>query len=127
MDIVKIVSIALSCSILLILLRKINNDYAVLASCIINIFISIFSLAILMPVFTYIKDLSENNGYSNLCEIMFKSAGICLLCSFASDICKDAGEALLSSKIEFAGKCTLLTMCLPLIKKVFEYATAFIQ
>lgn len=126
MDIVKIISISLCGLILLMLLRKMNNDYAILASCVLNVYISIFSLAILMPVFSYVNSFSENSDFSNLCEIMFKSAGIGLLCTFASDICKDAGESLLSSRIEFAGKCTLLTMSLPLIKKVFEYATAFI-
>ena len=126
MDIIKIICIALCSLILLMLLRKINNDYAVLASCVINIFISIFSLAILLPVFNYVNSLSDGQQFSNLCSTIFKSAGISLLCTFASEICKDAGEALLSSRIEFAGKCTLLTMSLPLIKKVFEYATAFI-
>ena len=126
MDITKIISIALCCLILLLLLRKINNDYAVVASCIVNISISMFSLAILLPIFRYVSELSNNQTFSNLCSVMFKAAGISLLCTFASEICKDAGESLLSSRIEFAGKCTLLTMSLPLIKKVFEYATAFV-
>ena len=52
---------------------------------------------------------------------MFKSAGICLLCSVSAEICRDCNEASLASKIEFAGKCTILTYCLPLIKTVFDY------
>ena len=126
MDIVKIISISLCCLIILILLRKLNNDYAILASCVINVFISIFSLSVLMPVFDYINSFSDSRNFSNFYTIMFKAAGISLLCTFASEICKDAGESLLSSRIEFAGKCTLLTMSLPLIKKVFEYATSFV-
>ena len=126
MDIVKIISMSFCFLIILILLRKLGNDYAVLASCVINVFISIFSISILMPVFDYINSFSDGSNFSNLYAIMFKAAGISLLCTFASEICKDAGESLLSSRIEFAGKCTLLTMCLPLIKKVFEYATAFV-
>lgn len=126
MDIVKIISISLCCLIILILLRKLNNDYAILASCVINVFISIFSLSVLMPVFDYINSFSDSRNFSHFYTIMFKAAGISLLCTFASEICKDAGESLLSSRIEFAGKCTLLTMSLPLIKKVFEYATSFV-
>lgn len=127
MDIVKIVSCALSCLILIVLLRRINNDYALLAGCVINIGITVFSLVILVPVFDYIKSMTFSGAASSLCEIMFKSAGVCMLCTIGAEICSDAGEAYLSSRIEFAGKCTLLAYCLPLIKKVFEYAKTFIS
>ena len=55
------------------------------------------------------------------------TAGIGLLCSAGAEICRDFGEGSLASKIEFAGKCTLLAYCLPLIKTVFEYASSFVN
>lgn len=126
MDIIKITSITVACLIVIILLRRLSSDYALLASCATNIGITVFSLTILFPVFDYIKELTQGSPVSSLCEIMFKSAGVCFLCSIASEICSDAGEGSLSSRIEFAGKCTLLAYSLPIIKKVFEYATTFL-
>ena len=127
MGIVKIIGISLSALMVIILLRKLGNDYAVLASCALNIAITFFSLSILIPVFEYIDTLTDTVGTGNLCTVMFKSTGVCLLCSTASEICRDSGEGSLSQRIELAGKCTLCAFSLPLIKQVFDYAVSFIS
>lgn len=127
MDIIKIVSMALCTLFIIILVRKVNTDYAFFISCVISISICVFSFGILIPVFEYINELEGNSQYSKLCTVMFKSTGICLLCSLASELCRDAGQNTLATKIEFAGKCTLLTYSLPLIQTVFRYATSFID
>jgi len=127
MDIVKVISIALSSLIIIVLLKKINSDYAMLASCVINISICIFSFGVLIPVFGFIKETGSTSGQGELYAIMLKGAGVCMLSSLASDLCRDLGELSLAQKIEFAGKCTVITFCLPLIKKVFENALSFIS
>ena len=127
MDIIKIISISLSGLIIIILLRKLNGDYATLVSCLISVSICFFSFGILLPVFGFLKNIGLNGNFSNICTLMFKSAGICLLSSLAAEICRDCKEASLAAKIEFAAKCTLITMSLPLIQKVFENATTFID
>ncbi len=127
MDLVKVISIALSSLIIIVLLRKINEDYALLASCLINISICVFSFGVLIPVFDFINETASTSGQGELYGIMLKGAGVCMLSSAASELCRDLGEASLSQKIEFAGRCTLVTFCLPLIQKVFENALSFIS
>ena len=122
MDIVKIVSISVSSIALIILLRKLGGDYAVFASCAINLFITFFSLGILLPVFDYIKQLTQQSQAQKLISVMFKSAGVCLLCTVGAEVCRDSGESSVASKIELAGKCTLIAYSLPLIKEVLAYA-----
>ena len=80
-------------------------------------------MGILLPVFDFLKNLGNGSNYPSMCTLIFKSAGICTLTSLASELCRDCSEASLGNKIEFAGKCTLITMSLPVIKKVFENAT----
>ena len=127
MDILKIISISISCLIIIILLKKLNSDYALLASCTISLSICFFSFIILVPVIDFMKNLGFGSEFSNLFTLIFKSAGICILTSLASEICRDCKEPSIASKIELAARCTLLTMSLPLIKKVFENATTFID
>lgn len=127
MDITKIVSIALSSLIIIMLLRKMNNDYASAASVVLNISICVFSFGILVPVFDFLKSLGKDTALGDIYSLMFKSSGICLLCSLAAELCRDCGEGSLGTKIEFAGKCTLITFSLPLIQKVFENAATFIS
>ena len=127
MDIVKVVSIALSSLIIIVLLKRFNSDYALFASCILNVSICIFSFGILIPVFDFIRETGLSIGQKEICTVMLKGAGVCMLCSIAAEICRDLGESALSQKIEFAGKCTLTAFCLPLIQRVFENALSFIS
>ncbi len=127
MDITKLITLCFFGLIIIILTKKFNTDCAFYISCIMCISITVFSLAVLIPVFDYIKELEGNMMYGDFSMILFKSAGICFLCSVASEMCRDCGEATLASKIELAGKCTLITFSLPLIKTVFEYAKTFIS
>ena len=127
MNITKIVLLAIFCLFIVILIKRVNGDYAIYISATVGIFIFLFALGILTPIFDYAKELCTTSGAEKLCTIMFKSAGICLLCSAGAEICRDFGEGSLASKIEFAGKCTLLAYCLPLIKTVFEYASKFVS
>lgn len=113
--------------IILILLKRLNSDYALLASCLINISITVLSFGFLIPVFDYIKDLAISQTAGRLTTVLFKSAGICLLCSIGAEICADCGEATLSKRIELAGKCTLIAYSLPLIREVFSYAASFMD
>ena len=127
MDITKVVSIAVCSLFIIILTKKINSDHAFLISCFVSTSICLFSFGILVPVLEFINELGFTKETSDMCTIMLKSAGICLLCSAACDLCRDCNENSLASKIEFAGKCTLLTYCLPLIKTVFAYAKSFVS
>ncbi|MBO4950730.1 MAG: hypothetical protein J6E38_06915 [Clostridia bacterium] len=126
MNIIRIISIALSSLTVLILLRRLNNEYATITSCFISIFICVFSFGILIPVFDFIKKLGSSETLGNLYTLMIKSAGVCMLCSVASEMCSECGEGSIGAKIEFAGNCTLIVLGLPLIESVFENATKFI-
>ena len=127
MNITKIICYALCVLIICTVLKKFNKDYAILTICFTNTAICVFSFMILSPAFEYIKELTETQGLYDICKVMFKGCGVCLITSIASEICKDMGESGLSTKIEFAGKCTLIAFCSPLIKQVFEYAKMFIN
>ena len=127
MNITKIILISVFCLFIILLLKRLNSDYAMYVSATAGIIICFFSLGILKPVFDYAQKLCESEETGKMCTVMFKSAGICLLCTVAAEICRDCNESSLASKIELAGKCTLLTYCLPLIKTVFEYVSSFVN
>ncbi len=127
MDIVKLIFICTGCLFIFILLRQFNKDYAFYAECALSVGVTVFSISVLLPVFDYLRSLSEHSSSMGLFDIIFKSAAVCLLCEICCELCRDSGFSALSSRIEFAGKCTLFAFCLPLIKKVFDYAMSFIS
>jgi len=40
--------------------------------------------------------------------------------SFCSEICRDAGESSIASKVEFAGKILILTLAIPILMAVMQ-------
>ena len=55
-----------------------------------------------------------------------KTLGICFLTQFAVDSCKDAGESALASKVELAGKVTVVVMALPLFQSIASTAVSLV-
>lgn len=58
--------------------------------------------------------------------ILLKSLGICFLCQFSSDACKDAGQSALASKVELAGKLMIVLIALPMIEDITQTAVGII-
>lgn len=53
-------------------------------------------------------------------DILLKSLGICLVCEFASDVCKDMGQQGLSGAIELFGRVTVIILSLPIFESIIS-------
>ena len=51
---------------------------------------------------------------------VLKILGIAYLASFCSEICRDAGENSLASKVEFSGKILILVLAIPILMAVLQ-------
>lgn len=69
-----------------------------------------------------IKNFSENTNVSGYIKILFKALGITYLATITSNICKSAGEELLSDISQTAGKFEILALCLPLATELVSIA-----
>lgn len=59
--------------------------------------------------------------------ILFKALGICWLTQFASDICRDCGEAAISSAAEVFGKIQLMVLSLPLFESLIDVVMGILE
>ena len=60
-------------------------------------------------------------------EALFRAFGIGLCCEITGDICRDAGEAALSRRIEVGVKIGVVAAALPLAAEVFERISGLIS
>ncbi len=74
------------------------------------------------PVVEFVSDITVETGFSKYLETLLKALGITLLVQLCSQICRDAGEAALASKLELVGKAEILLLCLPLISELITLA-----
>lgn len=121
MDFFSIAGLAVVTAALALVLKQYKPEYgmlAALAGVLIILFIVINQIS---EIFTYAEDtLSGMSISTSGFKILFKALGISYVSQLASDICKDSGETALASKIELAGKVSVIIIALPLLKVFIE-------
>ncbi len=128
MNIISICLIGIIATFLSLILKKYNQEYALAISLITGILIFIIILSQITEFISQIQELVRKTSLPiEYGTILLKSLGICFLTQFSSDICNDAGENALSSKIEIAGKIIMLIISLPLFQKVTNIAIDLIK
>ena len=120
-ELIRIVGIGLCGGMLSLMLRRERPEYA--AACAL-----MTSAVILMSVTVNIggaigelRQLIESCGVDiNYFVICIKAAGIAYLAQFAAEILRDSGEGAIASKIEAAGKISILVLTLPVMRSLIE-------
>ena len=127
MNVVGIAGIAIVSAIIAVMLKRYHQEYAVIVSIIAGVVILVQIFANILPAISQINTLLSSSGVSNeYALILFKALGICFLAQFAADSCRDAGENALASKVELAGKLSIILLSLPLFEKIASTALALI-
>ncbi len=121
MDIVKIVSFALVALLVVTLVKNDRKDIALLISLVAGIVIFMFMISRLTIIVNFLQSLSNKANIDIVyLDTVFKILGIAYLTSFCSEICKDAGESSIASKVEFSGKILILTLAIPILMAVMQ-------
>ncbi|WP_085833315.1 SpoIIIAC/SpoIIIAD family protein [Clostridium merdae] len=127
MNVIGIAGLALVSAVIAVMLRRYNQEYAVVVSITAGVIILVQILANIVPAIRQINSLlTATQLPSEYGIILFKTLGICFLAQFAADSCRDAGESALASKVELAGKLCIVLLALPLFEKIASTALALI-
>lgn len=121
MEIIKIVAFAFISLFLVLILRGRRDELAVQLSIATGALIFLFMVTKITAVMELLQQLAlkANIDFVYL-NTVFKILGIAYLASFCSEICKDAGESSLASKVEFAGKILILVLAIPILMGVLN-------
>ena len=123
-DIIQICGIALITSFCALGLKKYAPETAVLLVITGGAFIFLSVISRVSPLIEQINNLTSSGEYA---EILIKTLGICLVCEFVSDSCKEAGQGALASKVEFASRVTVIITALPLFRSILNTAMELIK
>lgn len=123
----KILGFAMTGLVGTVLLKKLKEEYSLFLSIVVSLLLTSSAITVIAPVASYIDEIGINNGIGTYISLIFKSCGIAIITTLASDICRDCGESALGSKIDLFGKCVLIYMAFPLIKSVFESALSILS
>ena len=117
----KIIGIALVSVIMAVLLKGYRPE--------ISLAVSLTAMAVMFSIISpYLKtalgsfiNLSEQIGLNmKYMAIIIKVIGIAYITQIAVEMCRDAGENALGTKVEICGKIVIIAMSMPVIYELFE-------
>jgi len=125
---IKIVAIALVLAVIVIYLKSINSELAILATVGAGIILLYFSVQYFTSIFEFFNKIIQLSGIDKeFYVIIFKITAIGYLIEFAADTIQDFGLKSLSDKLIFVGKIIIFSISLPIIYAVFNLLTGIIQ
>lgn len=121
-------SIGLVAAILAITLRQQRPEIAVVLTIAAGAVIFFMVAGKLLSVVQALNQLMHRAQLDNIYfGTVLKIIGIAYIAEFGSQICKDAGESSIASKIELAGKILIMVLALPIVLAVFDLITSIMQ
>ena len=127
MNVIQIVSFAIVATMMGIVLKQYKPEYALLISIFAGVVILTFAVSKISTIISLLESLINDIGINKeFFVILMKITGIAYLIEFASNVCKDAGESAIASKVELAGKILIVTLSVPIISTLIETITEVI-
>jgi len=121
MEIIKIVAFAFTALFIVLIFRGRRDDIAVQISIAVGIIIFLFMIGKIAAVLQFLQQLANKANIDFIyLTTVFKILGIAYLASFCSEICKDAGENSIGTKVDFAGKIFILVLAIPILMAVLQ-------
>ena len=121
MEIWQIVGLALIVTVICVVLKQIRPEIALQLSILAgaSIFIVILSkIKVVVDLLQTLADQANMSSYYLL--IVLKIVGVAYLAEFGAQICRDAGEGALATKIELAAKVGVIVLAIPIIVAITE-------
>lgn len=126
-DIFKIVAFAIVSVVLVILIKQEKPEIALLLSIISSVSLLLFALNKISGIFELLDGLVSKSGINKeFFEIILKITVIAYIVEFGKNICVDAGQSSIATKLEMAGKVVIVVLSLPIISSLLNILTGLV-
>ncbi|MFA4886211.1 MAG: stage III sporulation protein AD [Desulfotomaculaceae bacterium] len=121
MDVLQIVAIGLIATVLVVVVKSQKPELALLLSVAAGVIIFLLVLGKIGSIMDIIKDLAARAGINMVyLGSILKIIGIAYIAEFGAQICRDAGEGAVATKIEFASKILIMVLAVPIVVAVLQ-------
>lgn len=128
LEIAQIVGIGLVATILIIVVKNQRPEMAVQLSIVTGIVIFMMVIGKFSAILELLSDLSKKTNIDTIyITTLLKIIGIAYIAEFGAEICKDAGESSIASKIELAGKVMIMFLAVPIITSLLNLIVKLIN
>lgn len=127
MNIIRLCGVAIISVVAAVLVKRVKPDFGAFVSIIAAVVIFGAAVSAVAPLTSYVSELAETSGFGIYAETIIKSLAVTLLAQTTGDICRDCGENAVAGKIEFAAKCAIMLLSLPVIKNILSLSEAVLE
>lgn len=121
MEIFQIVILGIVVLIILTVLKETNPEMAIILRLVAGVIIFMMILPKLSAIVEVLNTLARKSGLDNIYFMTtLKIIGIAYITEFGVQLCLDANEKNLASKIEIAGKIIIIFLSIPIIVALME-------
>lgn len=121
MEILPIVAIGLVAVFIIVIIKQQRPEFAMYISVAVGVLIFGLMLDKIVAIFTVLKDLAAQAKINMVyMGTVLKIVGIAYIAEFGAQICRDAGESAVASKIEFAAKILVMILAIPILVTILD-------
>jgi len=121
LEIVQVVGLGLVATMLILILKETRPEFAFQAAIAAGVIIIVMILGYLAEVVQAITEVALEAGLNiAYLQTLMRIIAIAYLAEFGSQVCQDAGQGSIASKIELAAKVIILVMAVPIIMEVMK-------
>lgn len=121
LEIVQVVGLAIVAVVLLLVVRQQRPEIAVLLGLAVGVVIFFMVAQRLVAVVDFLRDLATRAKVDNLyLNTILKIIGIAYIAELGAQVCRDAQEQSVASKVELAGKVLILVLAMPIVMAILE-------
>jgi stage III sporulation protein AD len=127
MDIVGIVLMAISSTVLLLVLRQSRPELALILAILVGVLIFITILPQIGMVVTTLSSIAARTEVGSIhLATLLKVVGIAYITEFAAQVCRDANEGAIANKVELAGKVLIMALSIPIVLVIIDSVLALL-
>ena len=127
MSFINIIGIALCGFVISGVVKQFAGTFSVYVSAVTSVVLTVFAFEYFRPIVSFLHSFSQNTSVGGYAEIMIKLCAIGAVTSVASDICFDAGESAIASRIELLGKGAAAVTVLPVLENLILNVKDFLM
>ena len=120
MSVFSVCAFSVLLAVIAVYFKQVRSDFAVTLIIVCCLVLMKNTISVLLVDLDFIKTLLNESNMSEFSEILLKTLGISLTVQTAADICRDAGESAIASKVELFGKAEILVISIPLVKRILQ-------
>ena len=127
MDIFKVVAFALVATILIVLIKEQRKEMALMLTIVAALGIILFAIDEISGIIELLDNLAEKSGINkDYLMIIIKVTGIAYIVEFGKNICQDAGQSAIATKLEMAGKVVIVSLSIPIISALLTVLSGMV-